>query len=53
MELECQPMLALDYRPIQAQREGATPRLLRLSVAPCVRFVCGPYLAGSATVTST
>ena len=45
--------VSLYYNVRFAQREGAAPRLLCLSVAPCVRFVCDPYLAGSATVTST
>lgn len=46
MELECQPMLALDYRPIQAQREGATPRLLGLSAAPFIKVRLLTLLSG-------
>ena len=34
--------VSLYYNVRFAQREGAAPRLLRLSVAPCVRFVCSP-----------
>ncbi len=37
MKLECQPVLALDHLPIQAQSKGATPRLLGLSAAPFIK----------------
>ena len=37
MKLECQPVLALDHLPIQAQSKGATPRLIGLSAAPFIK----------------
>ena len=46
MELECQPMLAMAHRPIQAQSKGATPRLIGLSAAPFIKVRLLTLLSG-------
>lgn len=46
MKLECQPVLALNHHPIQAQSKGATPRLLGLSAAPFIKVRLLTLLSG-------